>query len=86
MLPHSLIIFIMKKLQEIDFCYETKARKVIVNFKFDALSRKAIRKFVLVGRESVTALTDSLPRLLLCMRDNYKTDVGLTHAGYICPH
>ena len=22
---------------EIDFCYETKARKVIVDFKFDAL-------------------------------------------------
>ena len=62
-LPHSLIIFNMNKFQEIDFCYETKARKVIVNFKFDALSRKAIRKFVLVGGESVTALTDSLPRL-----------------------
>ena len=48
-LPHSLIIItiIMNKLQEttvfhgrqIDFRYETKARKVIVYFKFDALYR-----------------------------------------------
>ena len=50
--------------QEIDFRYETKARKVIVDFKFDALaiqlnlhkeppevrvSTKVNRKFVLVG-------------------------------------
>ena len=40
-------IIIMKKSQEttflvgtrIDFCYETKARKVKVDFKFDALIR-----------------------------------------------
>ena len=25
---------------EIDFCYETKARKVMVDFKFDALYRQ----------------------------------------------
>ena len=47
MLLHSLII-IMNKSQrndsfsrapEIDFHYETKARKVMVDFKFDALYR-----------------------------------------------
>ena len=45
-----MIIIIMNKSQEttgfffwrvpeIDFCYETKARKVMVDFKFDALYR-----------------------------------------------
>ena len=67
-----IIIIIMNKSQETtffsrarenDFRYETKARKVIVHFKFDALYRyvsiesllksgslKVNRKFVLVGR------------------------------------
>ena len=43
-----MIIIIIKKIArndgfwrtlEIDFCYETKARKVMVDFKFDALYR-----------------------------------------------
>ena len=43
-----IIIIIMNKSQEttffsrlteLDFCYETKARKVMVDFKFDALYR-----------------------------------------------
>ena len=43
-----MIIIIMKKIAgndnfwralETDFCYETKARKVMIDFKFDALYR-----------------------------------------------
>ena len=62
-----IIINIMNKSQEtmflapeLDFRYETKAKKVIVNFKFDALyryvfiawsrvSKKVNQKFVLVS-------------------------------------
>ena len=40
-----IIMNLFKKLRflagtKIDFCYETKARKVMVDFKFDALYRK----------------------------------------------
>ena len=42
----TIIIIIMNKLQEtmvfngeINFCYETKAKKVMIDFKFDALYR-----------------------------------------------
>ena len=66
MLPHSLITSNdgFSRAPEIDFRYEIKARKVMVDFKFDALAiqvclhreprevggvKKVNRKFVLVG-------------------------------------